>query len=390
MKKYLFLFILLGAVLCLQSAVIAPYARAEPMGDEDSVQSEDMPQIESEAGVQTDGGTAALQNAVPEEADEILDGFSVSDALDGEAGLSRIWDELKENGLGIFKTALKSGAMLLVIVLLSSIVASVMSDGGPKDMAYLCGSIAVSATAVSNVSSFIGLGMKTLDTLSSFSKALLPALCTAAVSSGAFTSATAKYAATTMFMDILLTLGTSIIMPLVSVYIAAVIAGAVLGKETLSRVAKLLKWVCTALLGLFVLVFTSYLSITGIITGKADELATRAAKTALSALLPVVGEAISNAAETLVAGAGLLRNSIGIFGMLVVVATCLFPVLRLGAHYLVYKGTAALSEAIADKRMAELIDGIGTAFGLVLGLVGAAGAMIFISVYSSMKAMGIG
>ncbi|NCC68297.1 MAG: stage III sporulation protein AE, partial [Clostridia bacterium] len=63
------------------------------------------------------------------------------------------------------------------------------------------------------------------------------------------------------------------------------------------------------------------------------------------------------------------------------------PFLTIGAHYLAYKGTAALSLAITDKRIAELIDGVGTAFGLLLALVGAAGVFIYISLISSMKAV---
>jgi len=127
---------------------------------------------------------------------------------------------------------------------------------------------------------------------------------------------------------------------------------------------------------------------TGLITGKADEVATKVTKSALGAVLPVVGDIVSNTAETLVAGAGLLRNAIGVFGFLAVAAVCLTPFLTLGIHFIVYKGTAALSEALADKRMSELISSVGTAFGMLLALVGAGGIMLFFSVISSMKAVG--
>lgn len=330
--------------------------------------------------------TGELEAALPEEARDILGGMEVDG--DGEKGLDSLIGELKENGLGIFKTALKSGVMILTIVLLCALAASAMEEGGAKDTVNLCGAIAVSAVAVDNVSSFIGLGMATINTLSDFSKALLPTLCAASVSAGAFTSASAKYAATALFMDVLLTLGTRVIMPIIGAYLAAVIAGAALGKDTLSRVANMLKWICTTVLTLLVMAFTGYLSLTGIISGKTDEVAARMTKTALGTVLPVVGDIISDAAGTLVAGAGILRNSIGIFGLLAVTAVCLTPFLKLGAHFLVYKGTAALSEALTDKRMSELISGVGTAFGMVLGLVGAAGIMLFISVISSMKAVG--
>ena len=120
---------------------------------------------------------------------------------------------------------------------------------------------------------------------------------------------------------------------------------------------------------------------------KADEFATKLTKTALGSVLPVVGSIVSDTAETLVAGAGILRNAIGVFGFLAVAAICLTPFLTLGLHYLVYKGTAAFSEALADKRMAELISDVGSAFGMLLALVGAGGIMLFFSLISSMKAV---
>ncbi len=371
MKKLIFTLIIIAAF-----AAIPAWAHAvEP--DEDIVRP---PEIKEQ--------TDSVQAALPDEAREIIGGIDMTDTSGGQKGLDALMDELKENGLGIFKVALKSGMLILTIVLLCSLAGSAMSEGAAKDAVSLCGVIAISAVAIDNVNSFIGLGVATLNTLSDFSKAVLPTLCAAAVSAGAFTSAAAKYAATAMFMDILISLGTNIILPLITAYLAAVIAGAALGRDTLSKVADMLKWIATTVLTLLVMAFTAYLSISGIVSGKADETAARVTKTALGTMLPVVGGVLSDAAETLVSGAGIVRNTIGVFGLVAVAAVCLGPVLKLGAHFLIYKGTAALSETLTDKRTADLISGVGTAFGLVLGLVGAAGIMLFISVYSSMKAVG--
>ena len=176
-------------------------------------------------------------------------------------------------------------------------------------------------------------------------------------------------------------------LPLISIYLAAVIANAMLSKDSLANVAKLLKWVCTTALTLLMMAFTAYLGMTGLISGKADELTAKLAKTALGTVLPVVGSIVSDTAETLVAGAGILRNAIGVFGFLAVAAICITPFLTLGLHYLVYKGTAAFTAALAEKRMAELVSDVGAAFGMLLALVGCAGMMLFFSVISSMKAV---
>jgi len=333
-------------------------------------------------------GTDSVTDGLPQDAGKILGDISLTDTDMGDKGFQALLDAIKESTVGIFKNALGSAAKILTIVILCSAAASAMNDGGAKDMVSFGGTVAVSAIAVSNAHSFIGMGMETLLTLSDYSKALLPVMCTAAASAGAFTSASAKYAATALFMDVLITISVNIILPLISIYLAAVIANATLIKDTLANVAKFLKWLCTAALTLLMLAFTSYLGMTGLISGKADELAARITKTALGTVLPVVGSIVSDTAETLVAGAGILRNAIGIFGFLAVAAICVTPFLTLGLHYLVYKGTAAFSEALADKHMATLISDVGSAFGMLLALVGCGGMMLFFSIISSMKAVG--
>lgn len=331
--------------------------------------------------------TEGVVDELPQEANEILGDISLTDTKMGDDGLSSLYKTLKNSIFGIFKEALSSAAKILTVVILCTAATSAMSEGGIRDMVSLGGTVAVSAIAISNVHSFLGMGMETLYTLSDYSKVLLPTMCTAAVSAGAITSASAKYAATALFMDVLITVSANVILPLISIYLAAVIANALLSKDSLANVAKLLKWVCTTGLTLLMLAFTTYLGMTGLISGKTDEFTTKLAKSALGAALPVVGSIVSDTAETLVAGAGMLRNAIGVFGFLAVAAICLTPFLTLGVHYLVYKGTAALSQALADKRMAELISDVGAAFGMILALVGAGGVMLFFSVISSMKAV---
>ncbi|NCC69653.1 MAG: hypothetical protein EOM14_15955, partial [Clostridia bacterium] len=236
------------------------------------------PTVEEQADAM---GSENVKDALPQEANEILGDVSLTDLDMGDEGLKAIFDALKESVLGIFKNALSSAAKILTIVVLCSAATSSMSEGGIRDVVALSGTIAVSAIAVSNVHSFLGMGMETLLTLSDYSKALLPVLCSAAASAGAITSASAKYAATALFMDVLITIAVNVILPLISIYLAAVIANAVLSKDSLANVSKLLKWVCTTAMTLLMLAFTSYLGMTGLITGKADEFATKLTSSAL-------------------------------------------------------------------------------------------------------------
>ena len=69
--------------------------------------------------------------------------------------------------------------------------------------------------------------------------------------------------------------------------------------------------------------------------------------------------------------------------MLVVLGMVLTPFLQLGIHYLSYKASAAVGATVADGGTAKLIDGIGDAFGLVLGMTGACAVLLLVSIVSA-------
>lgn len=325
-------------------------------------------------------------------AEEYTGGADLSTGTSLDDGLRQILDTGSEQVSGILRKAVRSGVLLLAIVLLCG-----MADGlwegsgkGGVDVVAVAGALAVAAVAVIDVNSLIGLGRETIGNISGFSKILLPAFTAAAAASGTPGSAVARQLATMLFSDVLLTLIDQLLLPLVYLYVAASVAYTALGNEGLKRVAGSLKWVVTTVLTLLLLAFVGYLTVSGVIAGTTDAAAVKAAKFAVSSAVPVVGGILSDAAETVLAGAGILRNTVGVFGMLAVLAMCVVPFLQLGIHYLAYKAAAALTATASQGRVAGLIDSIGGAFGLVLGMTGASALLLLISLVSAISVAAVG
>ena len=101
----------------------------------------------------------------------------------------------------------------------------------------------------------------------------------------------------------------------------------------------------------------------------------------------MVGSIISDASETVLAGAGMLKNTIGVFGTLAILAACAYPFLQLGIQYLLYKLTAFLAGAVGAPGLCKLIDGLGGAFGLILGMTGSCALLLLVSVLASVGAV---
>ena len=199
---------------------------------------------------------------------------------------------------------------------------------------------------------------------------------------------TVRQMAAILFSQLLLHLINDLLIPLTCVYLAAGAAGAALNSQGLRRLAGTLKWAITSVLTTVLLVFVTYLTISGVVAGTGDAVAVKATKFAVSSAVPVVGGILSDAAETVLAGAGMLKNTVGVFGMLVVIGICLVPFLQLGFHYLTYKVASALSAALSGSRVAALIDQIGGAFGLILGMTGACALLLLISMISAVSLAG--
>ena len=332
-----------------------------------------------------DFGTASLEYALPEQAYDAFGTLSVADAAQPQSLLAKLWAYVLHEGGGAVASAARNAALLLAVVFLSALCASLSASGACVKVTQMAGTVAVAALSVTHVTSCITAGSAALATLRDFSKILLPSMCAAAAASGAATSAAAKYAATSLFLDVLLSAETAMLLPLLYLYAGTVICGTTLENDVLASLSGLLRK-AFRLIG-FASVFTLYLSLTGILTGSADVAAAKAVKTAVSAALPVVGSIVADAASTVTSSAAILRSGIGIVGVVSVAAVCVTPYLQLAVHYVLYKLAAGIAESFADKRVGRLIDGFADVYGFLLGMVGVASLILFLSIVSSMKAV---
>lgn len=332
-------------------------------------------------------GLETLENAVPSEARDVLDGYSFTGGADTDGLFSRLGAQLKKTLADHFSGAVRSGASVLTVAILCGLASAFFPDGKAPAYVTVAGVLAIASAVLTDHGSFLNTGIRTLERLQDFSTVLLPCLTAAAAAGGAAVSAGAKYAATMLFMNVLLTLCTHVFVPLISMYLACVVAHGAFQNSAFSAMAGLLKWLCVTGLTLLVVVFTAYLSISGVIASSGDMVTTRFAKAAISTALPVVGRMVSDAASTVMAGMSLVKSSVGVFGVIAVVCVCLAPFVSMGLRYLLFKACAAAVSIFPDNRFSSLIDGIGTAFGLMIAMTGTGALILFISLISFIKAV---
>lgn len=331
----------------------------------------------------------AEENLVPglDELWEAAEDYRVEEGTELNQGFGNLFRDAVDQAGRVWKRSLQVGVELLGIVLLCGLAESVCGAQSGVSVSKMAGALAITALSVSNMEAMIGLGRETIGKMDAFSDILLPVMAALTAATGNATLAAARQGATVLFSQVLINAIDQLLIPLVYAHIAACCAWAAVGNEGLKKLAGLLKGAVQMILTGLLLAFVGYLTASGAIAGSADAAAVKAAKMAISRAIPVVGGILSDAAETVLVGAGVLKGTVGVAGVLVVLTICLGPFLQLAFHYLTFKLAAALTATVADARLSGLLDSIGGAFGLVLGMTGTCALLLLLSLVSAVSAV---
>ncbi len=333
-------------------------------------------------------GIDKVKDELPSSAEEILSDVEFKDLDNVETAMGRIKESIYENMGGSVRKAVQTGSAVLAVSLIISFVGMICPQNEKYEMyASVAGVLSIAVLTVGDVDSLIGTGAEVIGDLYAFSKALLPTLAAACAAGGAVSTAAAQYAASALFMDLLQTLGNEVILPLIYGYVIASLAGIAFGSSGLSSAANFIKWIIVTLMTIMVLVLTVYLTVSGIVLGAADDAAAKVAKTALSSLLPVVGSLISDASGAVVGGINTLKNLIGVFGLIVVLAVCAVPFMRLVINSIVFKIISVFAGTMSASKISSAVNTVSAAYAMILGLCGSVAIMLFISVISVLKAV---
>lgn len=303
-----------------------------------------------------------------------------------DEGLSRLWDSIGEGIHGVLREMLRSGLIMLVIVVLCGVSETMFDLAGKCRVPVMsaAATLAIAAVAVSDVNSMIGMGKETIEKITTFSNVLLPTVAAVTAMTGSVTGAAVKQMAAVLFSDILVNLIDKLLVPMLYGFLAASIAYSATKNEGLKRFASFIKWAITTILTVVMLCYVGYLSVSGVISGASDAMTIKATKFAISGAIPVIGGVLSDAADTILASAGVLKSSVGVFGMLTILSICLIPILKLAVHYLLYKLVSAVSATVGTEGTSALIELIGSAFALMLGMTGSSCLLLLISLVSSL------
>lgn len=322
-----------------------------------------------------DVGEESLVEGLPYEASMLLDDIDFENP-----GFIDSVVTLITNALGKITDSVQMGLRTSGILLIIALLCSICSTLSPQhSICTVVGALGICTAVLGSMESMIQLSRETVAQLTEYSGLLLPVMASAMAVSGNPVTAGGLQALTALFAQLLMRIISNLLIPGVYLFLALAAGEAAMESTVLGEIREFLSWIIGKTLRILMYIFTAFLSLTGVISGNADALTIKTTKAAVSGMVPVVGNILSDASETLLASAATLKNAVGVIGMIAVLGIVILPFLRVATQYLIMKITAACSGTVALKSHTALLKHISTAMGLLLGMTGTCAILFLIS-----------
>lgn len=300
-----------------------------------------------------------------------------------EEGIPELLKAAIASSLPDLSSGIRISVSILTIAFLLELLQPLAS--GNLQAWNLAGIGGTAALLFSNSQAMILLAVDTIRELTQYGMLLLPVMTAGLAAQGGVSASAALYTGTAVFSALLGRLIHSVLVPLIYLFLGLGLLSGVTGENLLKRIQDLVKSGTAWLLKTTLILFTTYMSITGAVSGTTDAAALKAAKVTISTVVPVVGGILSDASESVLVSAGILKNSAGIYGIFAVLALFLAPFLQIAIHYLMMKATAAACSILGSKGVTAVMDDFSWAMGLLLGMTGAVCLLILISTVCFLK-----
>lgn len=282
----------------------------------------------------------------------------------GDKGIFRDVADIFINSFTAHKDVVINIIILAVLSAFISSFAPVLNKGMINDTAHMIIEIMLITLLMASFYSAVITSTDTIQGFIDIYKSLIPAFFSAVTfASGSITSA-AYYEVVLIAITFVNDILKNVILRMVKVYLLLGFADLLMKKSPFSQAMELIltviKWGCK----LSLVAFSGVAGLKGMINPISDEAKKSVIYKTLK-IIPGIGNGVDTVSST-VAGAGaVIKNAVGVAAIIVIMAVCCMPVMKLVSLTVIFKVTAAAIEPVADKRIVKAVGNLSTAIGLL-------------------------
>ena len=239
-----------------------------------------------------------------------------------------------------FKNSIGTLSSILAIIVIHSILKSISESLENENIAkliYYVQYILIVTIVMTNFSEIILMIKTSIENMVGFINILIPLLTTLMVFTGSITTTSIVQPVVLFSVNFLGNIIKTVIIPIVLAAASLSIISKISDRIQIDRLAKLLKSGVGWFLGIGLTVFVAIVSLEGTLSSSVDGISAKTTKAVVSSAIPIVGKILGDAVDSILGCGIILKNAIGIVGVVIILGICIGPILKLALAMLSYK-----------------------------------------------------
>ena len=278
------------------------------------------------------------------------------------------------NGLSVLGSIL---AIVVIHSILKSVSESLENDNISK-LIYYVQYILIVTIVMMNFSDIVKVVQDTCNNLVGFMNILVPVLISLMIYTGSVTTRGILEPIILFLINFIGNIIQTIIIPVVLIFTSLIVISKISENIQVNKISKFLKSGIIWFFGIVLTIFVGVVSLEGTLSSSVDGITAKTTKAVVSSAIPVVGKILGDAVDTVLGCGIILKNAVGIIGVIILIGICIIPIIKLGILTITYKLMAAICEPIADKNITGLIDQIGDVYKIFLAILCSISVMLII------------
>ncbi len=271
---------------------------------------------------------------------------------------------------------------ILIITLISAILTNLQNsfeDSSISEMANYVTYILIAILVIASFSDVMHMVTITVNRMINFMQILLPILLTLLVLTAGPSARVLFHPMILAAVNIVGVIIRNVIFPLIYFSFIVSIVSNLSKRVELGKLSELGRQIITFIISAAFTIFIGILTIYGLST-KIDGITIRTAKFAVDKFVPVVGGFLSDAVDAVIGSSTILKNGIGIIGLIVLALIILAPLIKVAALLLVYQIIGAIIEPISSPNIVSFFTDISKSLLLILISMVSITIMFFITI----------
>ena len=274
-------------------------------------------------------------------------------------------------------------SIIVAVGIISNLLGGIKSKFNEKstnNLIHLICFMAVVIVITGMISTLTNTATKSINGMVNIVDSIFPILLTIMIGTGATASASVFQPVVAIISTYVADLFKYFVLPLfIFSFVFGIISnlsdGIKLDKFS-SFINSLFKWTVGLVFTLFFAVF----AIQGISAGKFDSISIRTTKYTIKSYIPIMGGYLSDGMDLIVASSILIKNSIGLVGILIVISYILSPLLDIVIFSLIMKLLSAILQPMGNNKISNFLSSTSKAITMLSTVIIAIGFMYFLSI----------